>query len=118
MNDKNRQLLKLILEKTNAKLISWSKGSSASEFRVELNSATVTILSGVNTMFQCYITVNMYNGTGSAIQLAHETENATINSDYDLLQELYNSAKDSSTKETETIDNLFKELSELEVVEG
>ena len=44
MNDTNRKLLSIVLDKTNKKLLIWSRGSSNNEFKVELNSATLPTL--------------------------------------------------------------------------
>lgn len=115
MNDTNRKLLSIVLDKTNKKLLTWSRGSSNNEFKVELNSATLHISHSYIESFNPVdpteaFSVYMYNGTGAAITLASETDRER---DFAMLLELYCAAKDSCTKESETIDNLIKELSEL-----
>lgn len=115
MNDTNRKLLSIVLDKTNKKLLIWSRGSSNNEYKVELNSATLHISRSYTESFNPLdptesISVYMYNGTGAAIILASEQDSEP---GFVMLSELYYAAKDSCTKESETIDNLIKELSEL-----
>ncbi len=115
MDATNRKLVQLVLDKTKAKLLSWSRGSSVNEYKTELNSATLYIAYGINEEINAYPPLNelsmyMYNGTGAPINLAREL---SCNIDYDLLNELYEVAKDSCTKESETISNLFDELNAL-----
>lgn len=111
MNDINRKLLTLLLEKTNKKLLQWTRGSSVNEYKTELNSATLSISCIYDTYGYESYTVCMYNGTGGAIILANEDENTST--DYSLVCNLYNAAKDSCTKESETVESLIKELSNL-----
>lgn len=116
MKDINRTLLTIVLEKTNKKLLTWSKGSSANEYRLDMLSATLSISLGTGDDLVEWHVVNMYNGTGNAICLACEAEGAE---DFELLSDLYSAAKDSCTKETETISNLINELRGLgDIVEG
>lgn len=111
MNEINRKLLLLLIDTTNKKLLSWTRGSSTDEYKTELNSATLTVSFGYNNYDEVYFyVVQMYNGTGGAITIAEEDQTT---SDYNLLQNLYNTAKDSCTKESETIDSIIKELSNL-----
>lgn len=111
MNGINKELIALLLSKTKQKLISWSRGSSVNEYRTDLNAASISISNGTDHLsFVEYIRLSMYNGTGSAITLAY-LENNDI--DYESLEKLYLAAKDSCTKESETIDLLLKELNGL-----
>ena len=111
MNGVNKELITLLLSKTNQKLISWSRGSSVNEYRTDLNAASVSISKGLDGItFTEYIKLSMYNGTGAAIVLAY-IENNDI--EYESLEKLYLAAEDSCTKESETIDLLLKELSGL-----
>ena len=120
MNETNRKLISLVLDKTNEKLLTWSRSSSANEFKTELNSATLNIALSFSDAFNPLrpikiYSVNMYNGTGAPISLAHEEDG---DPDINLLSQLYHAAKDSCTRETETISNLFEELNSLGVIEG
>lgn len=115
MDATNRKLVQLVLDKTKAKLLSWSRGSSVNEYKTELNSATLYIAYGINEVVNAFVPLEelsmyMYNGTGAPISLARELSS---NTDYELLNELYIVAKDSCTKESETISNLFDELNAL-----
>lgn len=114
MNETNRKLIELITSKTNQKLISWSRGSLVNEYRADLNAATLNISRGSSHQTPLddleYIHLSMFNGTGNAITLAY-LESMDI--DFDLLEKLYFAAKDSCTKETETIELLFQELENL-----
>lgn len=115
MDATNRRLIQLVLVKTKAKLLSWSKGSSVSEYKTELNSATLYISYNAADSVNSFVPVEeismyMYNGTGAPINLAHERSSDL---DYKLLSDMYAAAKDSCTKESETISNLFDELNAL-----
>lgn len=114
MNETNRKLIELIISKTNQKMISWSRGSLVNEFRADLNAATLNVSRGSSQQTPFgdveYVHLSMFNGTGNAITLAY-MESSDI--DFDLLDRLYLAAKDSCTKETETIDLLFQELESL-----
>lgn len=115
MEATNKKLIQLVLDKTKAKLLSWTRGSSVNEYKAELNAATLYIAYNYNDNSNSFVPLEelsmyMYNGTGAPISLAHELSN---NLDYGLLYELYLVAKDSSTKESETICELFNELNTL-----
>lgn len=115
MDATNKKLIQLLLEKTNAKLLTWSRGSTANEFKTELSAATLHIsyvlYDGLNEFAQTEVlSLYMYNGTGAPITLVSENDMQT---EFELLKMLYNSAMDSCTKESETIENLFDELNAL-----
>lgn len=115
MNEINRKLISLVLKKTNMKLLVWSRGSSTNEYKTELNAATLNVALSYSAVFtplepnEIY-SVYMYNGTGAPITLAYEEYGSD---DFDLMAQLFYAAKDSCTKESETINNLLDELNSL-----
>lgn len=119
MNSTNEKLIRLLLAKTKNKLIVWSRSSMINEYKTELKSATIHVSYGESVAIGAinleYFSVSMYNGTGAPISLAHEE---TGDSGFDLLSQLYDAAKDSCTRESETISNLLEELHSLGLVEG
>ena len=107
-NVTSKSLVELLLQKTSEKKIEWGRGSSRNSFKVELNSATfvVTFLPK-DEDGPDYIKLQMLNGTGATISIM---ELYDYEAEYELLSRLFYAAKDSCTKETETIEKVFEEL--------
>lgn len=111
--DNNVELLHLLLQATKDKKISWTYGGSENSFRVVLSSAVFTIQKrGGNVAFEGY-TLSMVNGTGRPIVLMEETKPFSSEENIELMNSLYEDAKNSCTKEEETIASAIAELKSL-----
>lgn len=107
MEEKISRLINLVTRRTRDKSIAWSRGSSENNFRAEFEAAILSIELYIDEYGAYFVTLNMYNGTGDPITLASARDGSE---DFNVLWDLYVIAKDSYTKESETIDNLLKEL--------
>ena len=106
-----KNIVELLIEKTKEKKLEWKRGSSHNSFKVDLNSATVVVTYfPVDEKGPSVVHVGLFNGTGSAITLMHAQEGDEL---YTFLINLYSLAKDSCTKESETLENLLGELGSL-----
>lgn len=107
MEEKISRLIHLVTKRTRDKNITWSRGSSENNYRTELEAAMLSIELYIDEYGAYFLSLNMYNGTGEPIALASARDGAA---DFSVLWDLYVIAKDSYTKESETIDSILKEL--------
>lgn len=115
--DNYSELVSLLLKVTKEKKVTWAYGSVENSFRLALNSAVFTIQEkGGNPLVsgQEGYSLSMSNGTGRPIVLQEEIPPLAIKENWRELKTLYKEAKDSCTKEEETLMSAIDELKSLE----
>jgi len=118
INEKYRVLIDKLISSTKKKLVNWEQTSSESMFKTNIGLGTITIEKIVNCDINGNITdefhkLSIINDEGieaDCIYLSHDS----TNQDYNLLEELYTIASDSSLKITDTVQSMIDELNKLE----
>lgn len=111
--DNNIELIQLLLQATKDRKISWTYGGSENSFRVALSSAMFTIQKrGGNVALEGY-NLSMTNGSGRPIVLMEEIKPFASEGNMELMSSLYENAKNSCTKEEETVERAISELKSL-----
>jgi len=114
MNNKYKELIDLLISKTENNIITWSYASSEDSFRVELTDAFFVISYFFDMSLGEGYGLSMSNGTGKTIDLVSVCGSSHSN-DFESLKRLYLVAKDSCTQETATIDKAINELKSLKL---
>lgn len=107
IDKKHKDLINKLTEKTRAKKANWSKTSGNDEYKIALETATITLDNwedrGMN-----YMDFRIFNDRGDLISTLTFPENELI--DYNFLRKLHDFAKENYYRVDETIDDIFSEL--------
>jgi hypothetical protein len=108
IKDEIRSILQSLLERTEAKQVSWTiyfEGSDAEldDYIVSFPNSSVNIFKNVDGS----IRANILNGNGNIVAWISSDQNDT---NFSLLGALFDSAKESATKIDETLEDLKRAL--------
>ena len=110
INEKIKQLIEKLLEKTLANEVNWSQGSGNYSFQLILNNGSVSL----DTFFdddsnQGVLSLTLYNDNGESIESIGFGERED-KEDYKFLENFYNTVKRKYLKVDKTIDSFFEEI--------
>ncbi|MCS3860350.1 hypothetical protein GGP86_000098 [Salinibacter ruber] len=122
LNDKYIKLINSLINRTEEGDVEWRDTSTSKQFAVYLDSGNITVdyypesRSRQSERPEGY-SITIFNDEGNKVDeiKAARPEN---NEDYDILKELYSTAKRSYLKVDETIDGMISEISEEDRVGG
>lgn len=112
INDKLRQLIELLTQKTNNKEAVWNKASGDKQFKLILsNNIAVTVSYSNATLNEPeYYGIAIFNSNGDVIQ-RYYTDDDTSAQDFGLIERFHQAANDAYFKVDETFDSLLESVS-------
>ena len=109
-------LVSKLINVTKERLVDWQKSSSEDQYRLELNAASFVLSRSENpwTEFKYSYEFSMYNVNDVNIDIVNESDNAETRENHKLMEDLYDAVEYSCRREIETLENVLKELNQLD----
>ncbi|MFV0420037.1 MAG: hypothetical protein ACK5KT_15065 [Dysgonomonas sp.] len=119
ISEKYKVLIDRLVSSTKKKLIKWEQTSSESKFKAKIGIGTITIEKAIEWDINGnptgeYSRLAIINDEGIEADCIHLDNNLSNQTDYNLLEELYEVASDSTLKISDTIQSMLDELDKLD----
>lgn len=115
MDAKLKDIILIIQDKTNQKLVNWNKLGSSETYYVKLNNGSLLIDRSASPTSGITYRLSIVNENGDSVMnsLLKKGTNSSEQDikDYNLVRELYLSARRAYLKVDETLEGLFNEIS-------
>jgi hypothetical protein len=115
--EKLKQLIVLLLDKTQKKKAIWNKVSGNNQFKLSISEGIAITINEDDSSWahRAILEVVIFNNVGDPIE-RYSTDNNTINEDYSLLKTFHKAASDQYYKVEETMDALLNSITSQEVI--
>ncbi|WP_374460240.1 hypothetical protein [Chryseobacterium taeanense] len=109
MEQRIKNLIQLLEEKTRSNDAMWTRTSSDNEFKIDINNSTITV-DMWNVEAVTYYEFVILNENGDRVERIVVGDDDPFNSEFQIVTNFYDAVRNSYFKVDETIENILKEL--------